>query len=324
MTTYSLSQDQLILNASTQGERAKTWVEKHAKLIEERLLTHGVILIRGLNILSAKQFGDILGKMFGSELLEYSYRSTPRTALKGKIYTATEYHPDEYIPMHNENSYANTWPLNIGFLCQIVAEKGGETPLADSRLVYDRIPSKIRGRFEKKGVMYVRNYGDVDLPWSEVFQTSSRQEVESFCRANGLKYEWKSDNKLCTWQVNQATIRHPQTNEWVWFNQAHLFHITNLKEEIRDSMLSLLGEENLPRNTYYGDGSQIGMEELEIIRQIYEEVQFTFPWCKNDFLLLDNMLFAHGRRPFQGDRKVLVGMSKPYDATGYSATDQNN
>jgi len=29
-------------------------------------------------------------------------------------------------------------------------------------------------------------------------------------------------------------------------------------------------------------------------------------------LLLDNMLAAHGRNPFTGARKVVVGMAEPY------------
>jgi hypothetical protein len=75
-----------------------------------------------------------------------------------------------------------------------------------------------------------------------------------------------------------------------------------------------LGEGNLPRNTYYGDGTPIDEADLDIIRQVYEETQFSFKWEKNDFLLLDNMLFTHGRKPFTGDRKILVGMARPQSA----------
>ena len=38
----------------------------------------------------------------------------------------------------------------------------------------------------------------------------------------------------------------------------------------------------------------------------------TFPWRRGDVLLLDNMLTAHGRRPFTGDRRVLVAMGNSY------------
>jgi len=32
-------------------------------------------------------------------------------------------------------------------------------------------------------------------------------------------------------------------------------------------------------------------------------------WRTGDVLLVDNVLLAHGRRPFTGDRRVLVAMS---------------
>jgi hypothetical protein len=32
-------------------------------------------------------------------------------------------------------------------------------------------------------------------------------------------------------------------------------------------------------------------------------------WVAGDVLLIDNVLVAHGRRPFEGSRRVLVAMS---------------
>jgi len=104
---------------------------------------------------------------------------------------------------------------------------------------------------------------------------------------------------------------HPRTGENLWFNQAHLFHVSSLGKEIAETLISSLGEENLPRNTYYGDGSPIEPEVLDCIRAAYEQIKIKFPWQKNDLLLLDNMLFTHGREPYTGTRKVLVGMACP-------------
>lgn len=309
-----VTSENILLEIDTAGKKALDWASENRGQIEQRLNDHGALLIRGLNILSSKQFGGILKEMFGEELINYAYRSTPRTELRGNVYTATEYHPNETIPQHNENAYSNAWPLRIGFLCMIPSPSGGETPLADSRLVYQQIPAEIREEFERKKVMYVRNYGDIDLPWSEVFQTTDKGEVEQYCKANQLEFEWLDNNGLRTKQINQAIAVHPYTHETVWFNQAHLFHVSNLEKEARENLLSIMGEENLPRNTYFGDGSPIEEEALNSIRTAYAETQFSFPWQKNDFLLLDNMLFTHGRKPFTGDRKVLVGMARPVGA----------
>ena len=188
------------------------------------------------------------------------------------------------------------------------AETGGATPLADSRAVYEKIPPEIREKFETKKIMYVRNYSDIDLPWHEVFQTHKKEEVERYCIDNNFEFEWRG-NELRTKQVNQASIEHPLHGFKVWFNQAHLFHISSLDPETKQSFISMFGTDGLPRNTYFGDGSEIAEADLATIREIYEQEMFHFSWKKGDILLIDNLRFTHGRQPYEGARKVLVGMA---------------
>jgi len=302
----------LILNVDLNGQKSLDWVEQNKKLINDVVEHNGAILIRGLKLHSSKQFAKVLQSIFGSPLISYSYRSTPRTELKDNVYTATEYHSDQVILQHNENSYTNNWAMKLGFMCLVPAHTGGETPICDSRVVYEKIPNLIRDKFEEKGVLYARTYSDIDLPWSEVFQTNNKSDVESYCIENDISWEWLSDGGLKTKQINQAVAIHPKTGDKVWFNQAHLFHVSALPENIRTDILSLRGEDNLPRNTYYGDGAAITDDDLNVIKKIYDENKISFDWQKGDLMLLDNMLFTHGRSAFQGERKVLVGMAQPF------------
>ena len=301
----------ILLEVQTSALNVLRWAEEHQEDIRALIESQGALLIRGLKVLGNSQFGKILSTLFGAELIEYTYRSTPRTHIQSNVYTATEYPADQVIPQHNENAYARTWPNRLGFMCLLPSETGGETPIADSRVIYTLLPRSIRDKFEEKGVLYVRNYSTIDLPWSVVFQTEDKAQVEAFCEANDLQYEWMDENRLRTRQVNPATAIHPRTGEKVWFNQAHLFHVSSLGEEVVGTLLESLGEENLPRNTYYGDGSRIEPEALELIRAAYEQTKVKFSWQKNDLLLLDNMLFSHGRESYTGPRKVLVGMACP-------------
>lgn len=301
----------LLLNVEASGIPATSWAQEHQHDVRGLLEANGALLIRGLDVPGSSQFGRILSTLFGSELVEYVYRSTPRTELRGNVYTATEYPASEVIPQHNENSYSRHWPNRIGFLCMLPSETGGETPIGDSRVIYEMLPASIRDTFEEKGVMYVRNYSDLDLPWSVVFQTDDKKLVEAYCEENELSFEWFDNGALRTTQINPATAVHPVTGDKIWFNQAHLFHVSNLGSDMADTLIASLGEENLPRNAYYGDGSPIEPEALDTIRAAYEQTKIKFTWQKNDLLLLDNMLFTHGRESFTGARKVLTGMACP-------------
>lgn len=304
----------LLIQAPETGINPATWAFNHREWIDIQLLKYGGLLFRGFTVNSVAEFERFV-TIFSSELLEYNNRSTPRTRVDGKIFTSTEYPANQPIALHNELSYSNEWPMKIWFFCMESAKKRGETPIADSRVIFKRIKPEIRSRFMQKKVMYVRNYGyGLDLTWQQAFQTERRSEVEIYCRSAGIEFEWIEKDRLRTHQTCQAAAKHPETGEMVWFNQAHLFHVSNLKPEIRESLLSLFKEESLPRNAYYGDGAPIETAVLDEIREIYEKEAVIFPWREGDILMLDNMLAAHGRMPYVGPRSVVVGMAQPFSA----------
>ncbi|CAM3020116.1 Taurine dioxygenase, alpha-ketoglutarate-dependent [Pseudomonas gessardii] len=288
--------------------------EELSALVDEHLLRDGGILFRGFTLAGAEQFREFAAS-FGHPLLSYEFGSTPRSSVTQGVYTSTEYPAHQRIPLHNEQAYSRDWPMRIWFYSMIAAQSGGETPIADSREVYKRIPAYIRERFVSKGLMYVRNFGNgLDVAWEQVFNTEDRAVAEAYCKAHAITCEWKDDGELRTRQICQAVARHPRTGEMVWFNQAHLFHISNLQPEVRESLLDIVDEEDLPRNVYYGDGTPIEDEVLNQIRAVLDDCMISFPWQSGDVLMLDNMLAAHARAPFEGPRKVIVAMAEGFSA----------
>ncbi len=303
----------LVVRPAIDGINRNSWLSKNREWIESRLHEHGAILFRNFKLPEVGAFEDFV-KTFGHELLSYSYQSTPRSKVSGNIYTSTEYPAAQTVPLHNEMAYARSWPMKIFFYCVTPAGQGGETPIADSRRVFVRIDPRIRERFIRKQIMYVRNYDEgLDLPWTAVFQTTDRVQVEAYCHEAGIEFEWLGRNRLRTRQVCQAAVVHPITGAWVWFNQAHLFHVSSLEPSVRAALSSTYEARDYPRNAYYGDGSTIEDEALESVRDAYRQETTIFPWQAGDVLMLDNMLMAHGRQPFMGQRKVVVAMVQAFE-----------
>lgn len=288
-------------------------VRERREEIRGDLHHHGALLFRGFDVGDVEGFNTIV-EAFSDQLMTYHHRSTPRTRLQGRIYTSTEYPPDQVIPLHNELSWTRVAPRYLWFCCLSPSPEGGATPIADSRKVLRLLPMRLRERFARHGIRYVRNYHPgVDLPWQGVFETQDRNEVEAYCAGQGIEHEWVSEKHLRTQQLCQAVATHPETGEVSWFNQAHLFHHTRVGAEGAESLVAMFGVENLPRNTYLGNGDDITDAELAAIRSAYDASLYRFPWQRGDVLLLDNLLCAHGRDSYRGDRRIVVAMSDPLE-----------
>lgn len=308
----------VLMTPAHAGEDLLSAVQRLRPQIEESLLAAGGVLLRGFSVPAVETFQQFASS-FGHPLLKYEFASTPRSAVSAStgagVYTSTEYPAHQSIPLHNEQAYTREWPMKIWFHCVTASPEGGETPIADSRAVYHRMPEHIRKRFEP-GILYVRNFGEMDVPWQKVFNTESRAEVQAFCERSGISWEWKDDDGLRTRQLCQAVETHPVTGEQVWFNQAHLFHISAREAEEREVLEEIYGIENVPRNTFFADGSTIGDEIFDEVRAVLDAETVAFPWEEGDVLMLDNMLVAHARSPFKGPRKVIVAMAEPHGNLG--------
>lgn len=303
----------LLVTPAIEGVDLVAWTERNRSLIEDYLQRHGAILFRNFDIRSTTTF-ELFIRAAASELLEYADQTSPRHKISGNVYTSTDYPANQSIFLHNESSYAAVWPLKLFFFCVSPAEEGGATPIADVRRVLARIPLHIKKRFAKKGWMLVRNFGGgLGLPWQTVFQTTDPQAVEDYCKSAGISFEWKHGGRLTTRQIRKAIVSHPRTGEPVWFNHATFFHSSTVQPEIRQMLLTQYAAEELPYQTYYGDESAIEDSTLETLRTAYREETVSFTWQQGDILMLDNMLVAHGRNPFTGSRKIVVGMAQPFN-----------
>ncbi len=303
----------LVVRPAVDGVDLNAWAEGHGAYVRQLVDRHGAVLFRGFRVSTVKDFQTFVELTSDGPALDYVDRSTPRETRGSKVFTSTVYPSDQAIKLHNEGTYWLTWAMKIYFCSRVAASSGGETPIADVHKVYERLSPTLRERFAEKGMVLVRNYNDgFGLSWQEVFQTDDRAEVESYCRDNRIDFEWKDGDRLRTRQARPAIRRHPSKGELVWFNHAAFFHVTALEPDVRQALLADFGEEGLPYNTYYGDGSPIAEEDIAEIHAAYREETVMFPWQEGDIMILDNMWVAHSRQPYEGEREVIVMMTEPY------------
>ncbi len=288
------------------------WAESQREFIARELDHHGALLLRGFDVRSVERFEQFI-RATSTGALPYHERTSPRTQVSGNIYTSTDYPATESIFLHNEQSYNLQFPLKIYFFCLTPATQGGETPIADTRKIFNAIRPDIRDRFAKQGYVYARNFGNgFGLSWQQTFQTSNKAEVEEYCSQHQITCTWLDDDRLRTTQLRPAIARHPRTGKPAWFNHATFFHVSTLNPVMREFLLSEFAEDDLPNNTYYGDGSCIEPDVVDHLRQAYLREKVVFPWQQFDVLMVDNMLASHAREPFSGNRRVVTGMADPH------------
>ncbi len=286
------------------------WLDENLATVHAAVDDVGAVLFRGFAPCEPSAFGAVAQRI-GGDLQEYRDRSSPRSVVDGRVYTSTEYPADQPIPFHNENSYSASWPATVAFQAAVPPTSGGETPLSDVRAIRTAIDPDVLDRFAREGVRYVRNLGGgLGLDWRTVFQTESRDEVERACRDGGMTAEWRANGaRLRITTTRPAVRRHPRTGGAVWFNHALLFHVTSLGEELAGTLRAVLPPEDLPSNTYFGNGDAIPDDVVAHLAAAYASVSYQFRWQQDDVLVFDNMRLAHGRNAFSGPRRILAAMA---------------
>ena len=301
----------LVINAPAEGIDIHEWLKDQKDDLERKLADHGAVLYRGFDPIDAQMLGRLVKNLSNQEFVG-TEESSPRSQIDGNVYTSTNYRSDQEIFPHNENSYKKSFPAKLFFYCALPSREGGETPIVDCRAVLRKLDPAIARKFVEKKWMYVRNFGNgIGIPWEEAFNTNERSVVEQYCRDEDIQFEWIGEDSLRTRQVREPVLRHPLTGELSWFNHITFFNIATLDERIRESLLSICEIEDLPHNTYYGDGTPIEASVIKQLRQAYVSEAIIWKWKKGDLIVIDNLLTSHARKSYKGERSIMLAQADP-------------
>ncbi|HEX4335398.1 MAG TPA: TauD/TfdA family dioxygenase [Polyangiaceae bacterium] len=298
----------------------------HGDALKKQLLEHGGVLFRGFPLEGAADFQAAIEALKTGSSVDYIGGDSPRTKVTGAVYTSTEAPAAVKIPLHNELSFVSHYPKHIYFYCDVAPSEKGETILGDARKIYRALEPSVRDRFMQRGLKYVScYYGDswvMDLvnslqpshkSWRQVFETDSTDEVERLCREHEFDFAWHGGSSwIRISQTRPAAMAHPETKEWVWFSQAHLY---DFNPRLLGAWRWVAAKAFYARKhtrlheVFHSDGRTVARRDLYHIMDTLDRSTVAFPWKRGDMLMLDNVLAMHGRATFAGKRRILAAMT---------------
>jgi len=211
-----------------------------------------------------------------------------------------DYDNYEEMSLHSDGSYAPDYPEIIWFFCNEFFTNGrGCTTLCDGIKLWDNLSYETKNFFLLNPIRY-----KLKIPISE-------KKI-----GNGTK----------KWLINQQGA-----GDGLLDLSNGLLNITQIRFAVHPSRLPnkmCFSNHVLYRNTdpnilEWGtiDGNKIPQNVLDEVKEKSKELTYDLDWKKNDFVMLDNMRFTHGRRAFKkSDKRDIMTVESSSANFGYGST----
>lgn len=285
------------------------WVSERREALLELMAQHGAVLLRDFPIGSPEDFDAVLHAL-AVENFPYarSLSNAVRVNFTERVFSANEAPASVKIYLHHEMAQTPLFPTRIFFYCQTAAEQGGATPLCRSDVLYDRIAASFPEfvtALAEKGLKYSNVMPGVDDPqsgmgrsWQSTLGVQQTADAERRLEELGYSYQWLDDQCLRATTPVLPAIRTLPDGRKTLFNQL-IAAFAGWKDERNDPSSAIR----------HGDETPLDSQAVGRLIDEAEALSFDVPWQAGDVALIDNTLVMHGRRPFQGTRKVLASLA---------------
>ncbi|AXA91299.1 TauD/TfdA family dioxygenase [Massilia sp. YMA4] len=291
----------------TQGESLANWIKHNRGDIDAALWSDGYVLFRGFDVGGLAGFEECAGAACNT--LYKHYGDLPLASASENVYFATPYPKHLEIQFHNEASHTHTWPSRQLFFCLEPAPQGGEWTLSDGRKVLEAMPAEMLARFREQGLVYRRRFiRGLDASWQQFFKVNDLQELREKMAPTGHEIDAPSENDVTVSFRTHAVLPLPERGTEAWFNQILLHHPDALPQEVGDLLRKHFPRDKFPRTVFFGDGSAIPAEWVRKVDEVLTDCSIRIPTQANDVLLVNNLLMAHGRLPYAGNRQIRVAL----------------
>lgn len=309
-------------------------ISEHRVEIMKQLYQYGAFLFRGFACHNAEYFSRAIEACgLGNRCSTEDY-NIPRTVLPNNIYTSSDFPAHVNLPLHHEKPRSKIPPNHIYFCCVTPAKKGGGTLFANAASIWQDMPNTIRENILKYGVSYQQFFHGESIKqyvlqkildnksvrsWSKYFGTDEKLQIENKLSKSEVNWSWvNKGNDLIVLNVLPGVLKHPMTNQTVWFNAAnYLNYYSNLLYDELNALPSykylayryLILKDMLPLVCHYGNGTPFSFGEINEIIQVLQTHSCVLNWQEGDFMIVDNFTFMHGKQPHQGARLLYSCMT---------------
>ena len=294
------------------------WITRHRAELDRLIARHGGVVLRGFPIATSEDFAAVTG-CFPVFTGGYQGGAAARRPVAKGVYEATQRTGDQHIPIHQEMFYLRDYPPRLAFFARKVAEKGGETTIANMRAITAALPPAIRAKLETQGIQNVRNFaaktGSSEQDrlmdkrgWDFAFYTDVREEVDAICARRHMRPHWHDDGSLTVFNQEEAFVTHPTTGERIYRSGLHIAHFYRGSYDNTGAAAELRASQQFPSGAFLGDGSELDPDQDAELCAVVDRFTYQWPWHNGDVMILDNLLTGHGRNPFEGTRATEVAL----------------
>jgi alpha-ketoglutarate-dependent taurine dioxygenase len=264
---------------------------------------HGALLIRGRSPAGAAEAARFAETLFPDEPV-LDTGEHPQADQAEAVYRPVPFDSRQTLMWHHENSFNAVCPRVLMFFCRTPAVTGGATTLVDSRLVYQRADTAATSRLRTAGIRYVRLCDEnAGRSWRQLYGTDDPAQAARAAAEAGEELDiHRGTARIMATRPAFRTGEHGI----VWFNQLLHWHPAALPDDLR--RLVRRGAVPAFRDCTHGDGTPIDDDLIEHITAISQDVEYPVAWQAGDVLLVNNLVYAHGRHPYRGTREHFVRM----------------
>ena len=287
---------------------AVAWAGEHRLAIQDLLAANGAVVFRGFGLATDTAFDQFI-RAFDWPNFTYaqSLSNAVRRNRTERVFTANEAPPEVSIWLHHEMAQTPIYPSRLFFFCEQPAHSGGATPICRSDWLLARLtdeaPDFIAACAER-GVRYSQTMPAADdlasgqgRSWGSTLSADSRLAAETKLAQLGYEWQWQADDALSVTTPVLPAIRQLEDGSHSFFNQL-IAAFFGWKDARNDGQKVIT----------FGDGSSIDGDAMELAVALSEELTVDLQWQQGDVALVDNLRVMHGRRSFEGERRVLASL----------------